>query len=250
MGLVSKQGEEDDEQGPEVLITGFGDLEARTRDKVELDLSDWSDTARAALVERMKLLEAPHAWNGSWLVVAEDDAAWIERIVDQVEDERSVQFDPDADQVGYDLAEWDDDNRGRLLHLLEDEEIAYGLEDDELVVHEIDELRVDEIVDSILTPDAPPPAGGEARTEIMGKLFVAADRLVHDPTDAAGRTAVGDGAREAAEHAPPYGMDKAWWSGLGERCADLARLLELPGASEEQVVDLATQLRDQLRPYV
>ena len=250
MGVVSKEPEPEDEQGPEFLITGFGDLEENRRAEVEIDLADWGEAARSALDERLHLLQAPHAWNGSWLVVGEDDVAWVERIIEQVEDERSVQLDPEVDQVAYDLAGWDEDNRQRLIDGLEDESIAYGIDDDELVVHEIDEQRVDELVDAILEPDAPPPAGGEARTEVMGELFVAADRLVHDPSDTAGRKAVADGAVEAAGHAPPYGMDKAWWTGIGERCAELARLLESPSTDEELVVDQATLLRDLLRPYV
>ena len=250
MGLVSKQPEEDDEQGPEFLITGFGDLEGGGRDEVELDLSDWGDAARHALDERLHLLQAPHAWNGSWLVVAEDDVAWVERIIEQVEDERSVQLDPDVDQVAYDLTGWEEATRERLLDGLQDEAIAYGMDGDELVVHEIDEQRVDELVDAILQPDAPPPAGGEARTEVMGELFVAMDRLVHDADDAAGRKAVVEGAQEASTHAPPYGMDKVWWQGVGERCAELADLLQSPSRDDDRVVEQATVLRDLLRPYV
>jgi hypothetical protein len=250
MGVVSKQPDEDDEQGPEILITGFGDLDDRGRDEVEIDLAAWDDAARAALDERLHLLQAPHAWNGSWLVVAEDDVVWIEGIVDQVEDERSVQLDPDADQVAYDLAEWDDDNRQRLVDGLEDEAIAYGIDGDELVVHEIDEQRVDELVDAILEPDAPPPAGGEARTEIMGELFVAADRLVHDLDDHGAFKSLVAGSAEATSHAPPYGMDKAWWTGIGDRSTELVALVQSPARDDERAIEQAALLRDLLRPYV
>jgi hypothetical protein len=251
MGLLSKQPEDDDEQEDrEVRITGFGGLEDTGQDEVELDLADWSEPARAALDERLHLLEAPHRWNGQWLAVPEDAADWIERIIDQVEDERSVELDPDADQIGYDLAEWDEGNRSLLLHSLADEAIAYGLEDDELIVHEIDEQRVDELIDAIVAPDAAPSEGGEARTEVMGELFVAADRLVHDPRDPDGQRTVREGAQEAATHAPPYGMDKQWWTDLGARCAALVALFEAPSTDEEPIVEAAAELRDALRPYV
>jgi hypothetical protein len=250
MPIAQRNPHEDGEDGPEFKITGFGDLDEGGRDEVEIDLSDWGEAARNALDERLHLLQAPHTWNGSWLIIAEADEAWIDQIIDLVEDEQSVQLDPEVDQVGYDLAGWDDENRRRLLEGLDDEAIAYGLDGDELIVHEIDEQRVDELVDAILEPDAPPPAGGEARTEVMGELFVAVDRLVHDPDDNAGRKAVVDGAQEAATHAPPYGMDKEWWQRLGERCADLARLLESPARDDERVIEQATILRDLLRPYV
>ncbi len=251
MGLVSKQPEDEgEEEGREVLITGFGELDDGDRDEVELDVADWGEPARTALDERLHLLEAPHRWNGTWLVVPEEAVAWVERVMDQVEDERAVELDPDADQVAYDLADWDEANRALLLHALEDEAIAYGVEDDELIVHEIDEQRVDELVGAIVDPDAPPADGGEARSEVMGELFVAADRLVHDPRDPEGRRAIRDGVQEAATHAPPYGMDKAWWQALGERCAALVALFDTPSVDEEPLVDAATALRDVLRPYV
>ena len=249
MGLVSKQPEDAEEQGPEVLITGFGGLDEQ-QDEVELELDDWSEPARAALDERLHLLEAPHRWEGALLVVPEQDAAWVERILEQVEDERSAELDPDAEQIGYDLAGWDEPNRDLLVAALEDEAIAFGFDGDELIVHEIDEQRVDELIDEIVSPGAPPADGGEARTEVMGELFVAADRLAHDPRDHEGRRAIRAGAEEAATHAPPYGMDKAWWQGVGERCAALVLLFDGPVGDEEPIADAASSLREVLRPYV
>ena len=250
MGLVSKQPEEDDEQGPEVRITGFGDLDEPARDEVELDLEDWSEPARAALDQRLHLLEAPHRWDDAVLVVPEADVAWIERIVEQVEDERAVELDPEVEQIGYDLSDWDVTNRDLLVHALDDEAIAYGFDGDELIVHEIDEQRVDELIDEIVTPGAPPGPGGEARSEVMGELFVAADRLVHDPRDGEGRRSVRDGAEEAATHAPPYGMDKGWWQGVGARCTALVGLFDAPSTDDEPIAEAAAELREVLRPYV
>ena len=97
-------------------------------------------------------------------------------------------------------------------------------------MQEIDEVRVDEAIDAILEPDAAPVPGGEARTEVMGELFVAADRLIHDPSDPEGRQAIEAGADEAATHAPPYGMDRAWWTGLGDQLRAFSSLLAVSGA--------------------
>src|SRR5690606_25162348 len=121
---------------------------------------------------------------------------------------------------------------------------------DELIVHEIDEQRVDELVDAIVDPDGPPAEGGEARTEVMGELFVAADRLVHDPHDADARAAVRAGADEAATHAPPYGMDEGWSSGIGGRCSALVALFDASAPDDEAIVEAAGELRAALRPYV
>ena len=56
-------------------------------------------------------LGAPHTWEGTTLVVAEEDEAWVERIMDQVDEELATAPDEaeDEEQVAYDLSEWDDD---------------------------------------------------------------------------------------------------------------------------------------------
>jgi hypothetical protein len=183
-----------------------------------------------------------------------DAAAWIQRIIEQVSDERAIELDADDDQIGYDLTGWDDANVGLLRDRLEEQEIPYALDDDgELVVLEIDEARVDEVIDAILEPDAPPAAGGEARSELLGDLFVAADRLTHDPSDPEGRAGITSGAAETADHAPPYGIEKAWWRDLGDRLDAFARLIGggVPVEEEDRAIgDAATELRDHLRSYV
>lgn len=257
MGLVSKQGQEDDDDEiGEVRITGFGPLDDEEPDAILIDLGAWGPAARAALDERFHLLEAPHDWEGSTLVVPEPSVAWIQRVIEQVEDERTMALEDDSDQIAYDLAEWDDHHRAALEGRLRDDLIPFAIADDELVVLEIDEQRVDEAIDAVLEPDGAATAsstGGEARTEIMGELFVAADRLIHDPDDGEGRRIIGLGAAEAASHTPPYGMDRTWWKELGDRLDAFVRLLDggLPAEHlDNAIVQAATALRDDLRPYV
>lgn len=253
MGLVSKEPEDDEEQENEerhVLITGFGALDGAAPDEVRIDLGSWSEAARAALDERLHLLEAPHGWDATTLVVDATNESWMHRVMEQVQEGRTVALDEDSDQIAYDLTEWDDQNRTLLLNGLQDQGIAHEIDGDDLVVQEIDEQRVDELVDAILEPDAPPAPGGEARAELMGELFVAADELTHDPRDTSAAGVVHTGAVEVAEHAPPYGVEKPWWHGIGTRCESLARLLESPSLDEDVVVEQATALRDALRPYV
>jgi hypothetical protein len=263
MGLVSKQGQEDDDgELGEIRITGFGALDDEEPDAVLIDLATWGPSARAALDERFHLLEAPHAWDGSTLVVPEPSLAWIQRVIEQVEDERTMALDEDDEQIAYDLAGWDDQHRAALEARLRDDLIPFDIADDELVVLEIDEVRVDEAIDAILEPDGPAAdpfaapggsTGGEARTEIMGELFVAADRLVHDPDDGEGRRTIAEGAAEALTHAPPYGMDRTWWKELGDRLDAFVRLLDggVPAEFQDNAVtQAATALRDDLRPYV
>lgn len=250
MGLVSKEPDDEEKSLEEITITGFGPLDGVDPEEVRIDLSSWSDAARGALDERMHLLEAPHGWDESTLVLQEANQAWLERIIEQVADERAIDLDDDQEQIAYDLSGWDDANRVALKSRLQDDLIPYAIEGDELVVQEIDEVRVDEAIDAILEPDAA-PAGGEARSEVMGELFVAADRLVHDPSDLEGRRAIDAGALETAGHAPPYGMDRAWWTALGDQLRAFSSLLAVQGLdTDASIVATATALRDELRQYV
>jgi len=84
----------------------------------------------------------------------------------------------------------------------------------------------------------------------MSELFVAADQLIHDPADKDGTASMVRGARAAAGASAPYGLETAWWDGVVARAGALADLVESPSADGEQVVDLATALRDEIRPYI
>jgi hypothetical protein len=174
----------------------------------------------------------------------------VERIMDQVEDDLSVSLDPDIEQIAYDLSTWDDATRDRLLDVLEDEAVPYGMDGDELFVHEIDEQRVDEMIDAIVHPGADPPDVEAAAPEVMGELFVAADRLVHDPTDAEGTLELIEAIRLAGSSPAPYGMDPVWWDGVLAHADQITVLLDTPTPDDDAVVEAATTLRDALRPYV
>jgi hypothetical protein len=247
MGLLSERSEDDEERG-EISIAGLDGLDDGASEST-YELDDWTPRGRAMLRERLEVLGVPHSWEGETvLVVATTDEAWVERILDQVEDDLADALDPDVPQVAYDLSGWGPEHRDRLFALLEEEAVPFGIDGEELFAHEIDEQRVDELIDAVLSPDAEPdPVAG--RSEAMGELFVAADLLVHEPGGAAGALRLVD-ARAGAQGGPPYGMDAAWWDGLLADVDALAALLDVEPPDEDAVADQATRLRDTLRPYV
>jgi hypothetical protein len=251
MGLLTPQGEEDDEQG-DISIAGLDHLDGDGDDEVTYELDEWSERDREVLRERLDALGAPHTWEGTTLVVAAVDEAWVDRIMDQVDDDLAAasEADEDDEQVAYDLTDWDDDSCLQLLDALAAEEIPYGLDGDELLVGAGDEARVDEIVAALTTPGASLTLGGPASFEAMSELFVAADELSHDPDDGSATAALIAGARAAAGSTAPYGMEAAWWDGVVARAGALADLVESPSPDHEQVVDLAAALRGELRPYI
>ncbi len=256
MGLLTPKGEDDEEQG-DVSIVGLDELDAESDDEVTFELDEWSEADRRFLQDRLDTLGAPHQWEGTTLVIAAADEAWVEGIMDQVDDDLSIdQVDADggdaadADQVAYDLTDWDDDSCLRLLDALAADTIPYGLDDDELVVAASDEPRVDEIVTAITTPGATLTVGGPASFEAMSELFISADQLAHDPDDKDGTASLVRGARAAAGASAPYGLESGWWDGVVARAGALADLVEAPGSDHDHLVHLATALRDELRPYI
>jgi hypothetical protein len=253
MGLVSKR-EEDDEERGDISIAGLDGLDGDT-DETVYELDDWTNRGRTLLRERLETLGAPHRWEDpTTLVISPTDEAWVERIMEQVEDDLSVALDPDVPQVAYDLSEWDTGNRERLFDLLEEEAVPYGVDGEELFVHEVDEDRIDEMIEAIIRPagdaDADDAASAVAGPEVMGDLFVAADRLVHDPLDPDATLALIAAIRQAGAAPSPYGMDKVWWDGVLGHADALVALLDAPSPQDDAVVAAATELRDGLRPYV
>jgi hypothetical protein len=249
MGLLSERSEDDDEQG-DIVLAGMEDLDADRPDELVYELDEWSDRDRDHLRQRLESLAVPHRWEDTSLVVAATDEAWIERIMDQVEDDLSTALDEDVTKVAYDLSGWSDQDVELLAERLLDEAVPHGFEGPELFVHEIDEERVDELVAAVGAPDDHDAAPGDATVDVMGGLFVAADRQVHAPGD---HEATRDlrAAIQAAKAAPaPYGMDRVWWDGVQAQAAELLTLLEGYDPDEESIVGRASTLRDGLRPYV
>ncbi len=256
MGVWTPRGEEDDEPG-DVHLSGLEHLDGAKGgdgDQITFDLDEWSDADRAVLAERLLTLGAPHAWEGTTLVVAEDDEAWVERIMDQVDEDLAAAEedadDADDEQVAYDLSAWDDHSCVALLDALSADTIPYALDGDELLVGSVDEKRVDEIVEALTTPGATLTVGGPASFEAMSELFVAADELSNDPDAKGAIRSIVEGARAAAGASAPFGTDPGWWDGVVARAGALADLVEDPSADPDHVVEVATALRAELRPYI
>lgn len=277
MGLVSPKGEDDGEDelqiqlSGELWLDGLENLDGR-QDEVRFDLADWPEATRHRLRERLDLFLVVSHWvDDTTLVVTEPlDPVYLDRVLAQVKEqaEQGVAGAPGSsddppgeearvDEIGYDLDGWDEVNRSVLFAALEAEGVAFRIAlpvDDpggaeELIVAEADEVRVDEIIDGIVEPegDDDRPA---ARPELLGELFVAADRLAHDPTDAGAHRALRDGVEAAGEGAPPFGVEKAWWQAVVGQAGALVERFGAHGVGHDEIVDEATALRDLLRPYV
>jgi hypothetical protein len=249
---------EPDEPPPEQA----DDDEAPGDGDVVYDLDDWSDMERQAVTDRLREAGIPHAWDGTELHVAAEDEAPVENILDLVEgesagDEEDAEDEAEAldasrDQVAYDLAEWDDDLLTTLVRELRSAGVAYAWDGDELYVYADDEQAADELLDRVAHPHELPPepddeSGG---AELLGEIFVAADRLQHDGGDHEGTVTMLDMSHAIEGAAPPYGLGEPEWKHVCERVASLGALLRADKLDEDAVMDAARDLRTALRPFV
>jgi hypothetical protein len=226
------------------------------------DLDDWSEIERQAVTDRLREAAIPHAWDGTELHVAAEDEAPVENILDMVEgesDEDEDEDDEDApepldatrDQVAYDLADWDDHQVDELVDQLTAAGIAYSWDEDELYVYADDEEGADEVFDKV-SEAAEAAAGddGMAGAELLGELFVAADRLQHDCEDHDGVIAILETSQAIEGSKPPYGVGAAEWKHLVEQVVTLSDLLLEDKIDDEAVTSQARDLRTSLRPFV
>jgi hypothetical protein len=241
-------GEVGDEEGEQIAYE-YDDLDAEGRFAIDRVL------AGAGVV---------HAWEGNTLVIAPYDETEVDRLLDAAADEveggdiDDALLDEDAEQVVYDLQDWDAERRTELDGRLEAEGIAHAFDETgDLVVLADDEDRVDALVDEIEFPDqldadqdATP--GGLDAVEAVGNLFVATDRLVHDPGDTEGTLAAVDSARAMADMPTPFGFAPPVWTELVGEASTLRALLETEAeiVDDEAVHAAASKLRAALRPYV
>lgn len=160
-------------------------------------------------------------------------------------------LEPGDDEVGYDLADWGDEERHQLATSLAGEAIASRWEELELVVREADADRVEELIDEIDNPDAldPEEEDADGGAEVLSALYVAADVLQHDPVSAVAIVELLEASERASELGPPYGIDGDLWREVQRRSDRLADLLG-EEAEEDDVMSAAKELREAVRPLV
>jgi hypothetical protein len=178
-------------------------------------------------------------------------------LVDEAElDEPDV--DPLApDEFVYELGDWPAEMRSALGALLRAEGIPHMWEGTDLVVREEDAEQVEGILDDIEAAEGalddevelPPGDDGEAAYDVLSDLYVAADRLMHDPGDGGLGADLMVAAEAVAHGGPPYGIAPEEWRRITGMAAALRADL-MAGAPDEVIAGGARDLRELLSRYV
>ena len=160
----------------------------------------------------------------------------------------------DEDEVEYDLAEWEMTERSAATTALLEAEIPYRWEANlVLVVPAVTEDEVDLLLDELgeveeLEDDGAIDVGEEAQNA-MSDLFVAVDRLQHDPTDPQIAIDVLEASTTVRACLPPYGIERPVWRRIQGLASTVATDLE-DAVDEDTVAADARALREYLRDLV
>ena len=167
----------------------------------------------------------------------------------------------DEDEVQYDLTEWEMPERSAATTAILEVDIPYRWEADYvLVIPAVAEDEVDLLLDELDTVEETDEGdadvegdgeadGGEEAQAAMGDLFVAADRLQHDPHDDRMSADAMEAATTVAVCQPPYGIERPVWRQIQGLAETLATDLQ-EAADEDTVAADARALREYLRDLV
>ena len=160
-------------------------------------------------------------------------------------------LDPCDDEVGYDVDDWEPEQRGELVAALVAQGIAHRWEEGELVVRERDADTVEPLIDDVDNPDAldVEDDDDDAAAELMSSLYVAADVLAGDGANPGAVTDLIDAEAEALEIDAPFGIGPDTWVEIKRRASALTVLLD-DGGEEVDIRLAARELRDLLHPLV
>ncbi len=170
-----------------------------------------------------------------------------------------------VEEVLYELDDWPVVTRVALTSTLADRGIPSRWEPGlTLAVREVDDQAAESALDEL--EEAGTDEGDEADAEAVGDtddggdggpvaqaamadLFVAADRLMHEPEDEVVAAELGVAADIVGESPAPFGIEPELWAKVRELSAVVCGHLEAHAAPEVVSGDART-LREVLRPYI
>ena len=209
--------------GPEDSLTAF-------------ELAEWPEALRVELLERLEQARVPHILDTdgdtSEGEVSGGNAGVGEAAGDDAGGGDAGVVDPAVGDAG------DDTQSGEVCDLL---------------VREVDEERVELLIDDLLAREEEADfeeLDGLEVNDLLSDLFVACDRLRRDPGDLDGMRGVVTNARRIAGVRTPFGFAATNWRTLRNSVGELLDLVESEDADSEDLREFAHRMSDTLRMLV
>lgn len=247
--------EDDDEADDEDLQPEVDEDDLVDTGQIEFELADWGARERQLLDGELASARIRRAWEASTLVVAASDADVVDDLIDLIEERLALDLPADAEVVVYGVGDWPPGLEERFIEVLIENRIAHRRDYREVAVAVDTEERVDELVDEVTAAwedEQPTDAelDGPDAQQVLSELFVSADRLLHDPSDKAATVRFDDASSLALDMGVPFGFDDAGWGDITDRTGVLRDRLGDKDATDDDIVEAATELRTHLRPLV
>lgn len=157
----------------------------------------------------------------------------------------------DGEGVGYELDDWEPEQRHELSAALEAEGVPHRWEGAELVVAEGDADLAGHLIDDIDHPDALPAEDDDddVAADVLSSLYVSADVLLATPDHPAAGADLVATALRASTLPTPYGLDDAVWAEVRRRAEALAALVA-EDSDDGDITAAAHSLRQVVWPLV
>lgn len=215
--------------------------------RVSYDCSPWAGETRRLLAGMLTNQEIAHVWEGTVLVVRQLDEARVDQLVEEVAATAVDVLDPDLPSVAYEVSVLPSSTQNELVQALVAEGIPHEWDaDGDLVIHEADASRLEELLGELAVDTV---GGGEAEEadldgielhDRLTALFLAADRLTHDPADRRASLGLLDADEALDGVGVPFGVERTTWQEVLDASAELVEALaeaaERGGPLHERVV--------------
>ncbi|MGE0880605.1 MAG: hypothetical protein AB7L13_04485 [Acidimicrobiia bacterium] len=237
----------------DVRADDLGSFDVPEEQQVVYELIEWPMTHRLALENALRLNHIHHAWEGTDLVVHEDDEARVDDLVDAVDP--SGASTEDGGEIVYDLTEWGSEEIRSLEGRLDGAGIPYEWESPgALVVPAMHEETVEQLMDEVEFPNEIPAedddAGDERAAAVLSELFLSTDRLMNDPESAEGTRGLIDALELSVSAPAPYGIALTDWRAVLDRCEAIRELLVVDALDIEAIGAQSAEVRHRLREWV
>jgi hypothetical protein len=118
---------------------------------IAYELHEWAAEPRRMLAQLLIADAVPHSWQGTTLLVHEDQEDVVDALVDEVEKATDQRIEPGESVVGFEMDGWSADLQGELLERLGGAGVPHEIDEDgDLVVREADEEQVELVIEDLI----------------------------------------------------------------------------------------------------
>lgn len=219
-----------------------------------IELHEWASETRSMLAQLLLADGVVHSWQGTTLLAHYSLEAQVDALIEEAEKAETRALDPQLPQLAFEMSGWPEGLQTQLSERLGSAGVPHEFDaDGDLVCHEDDEEHVELLIEDLLARAGDlglEELEGLQANDLLSAMFEATDRLRRDVRDAKGVLgAVTHGQRIAAS-ATPFGFSATTWSALRETADQLVELIDSDHASDKEIRELATALRDTLQRLI